>query len=206
MSKKKSRKKEQEVIADKAAAEAQALKDMTRLFELEEDARQLEQAMNDQHEVYKDAKTSFEAAQTRIREFIRDCRDAEKNYPLLHQKAESKAGDDTPDGWRDTPIDQVVQDKKVLGHLQAEGITTLGAYCDWRAAVAGDQGYQEPLLKFKGVGQAKADKVADQVIAWWAKAQVEHPTWGQESPPKTAEDVKPAEEGPKDEAKPNDGQ
>jgi len=89
--------------------------------------------------------------------------------------------------YKDVPLDQVIQEQKVVGLLKAEGVTTLGAYCDWRAAMAGDGGHYEPLLTFKGIGQAKADKVADQVIAWWAQAKVDHPRWG-EDPKETKSD------------------
>jgi len=185
----KSKKAKQQQVSDEAAQQAQAVKDMARLIELEGEAATAEAEMQECHEAYKDARTSFEAAQTRIREFIRDCRDAEKNYPLLHvqQAAATAGGGEGSDGWKDVPLDQVIQEQKVVGLLKAEGVTTLGAYCDWRAAKAGDGGHYEPLLTFKGIGQAKADKVADQVIAWWAQAKVDHPRWG-EDPKETKSD------------------
>ena len=184
---KRSRKDQQQSIVETVTAEARAVKDMQRLYELEAKSEEAEAVMLERKESYNDAKTAFEASQGAIREFIRACRDEKKDFPLFNRASSPSPADDSCDGWKETPLDQVIQDKKVVSLLLAEGVTTLGAYCDWRAAKAGDGGHYEPLLTFKGIGQAKADKVADQVIAWWAQAKVDHPRWG-EDPKETKSD------------------
>ncbi len=184
---KRTRKEKQQDIVKTVTAEARAVKDMQRLYDLEAKSEEAEAVMLERKQSYNDAKAAFEASQVAIREFIRACRDEKKDFPLLHVADSQQPADEGCDGWKDVPLDQVIQEKKVVSLLVAEGGTTLGAYCDWRAANAGDGGHYEPLLTFKGIGQAKADKVADQVIAWWAQAKVDHPRWG-EDPKETKSD------------------
>jgi ERCC4-type nuclease len=108
----------------------------------------------------KDAKGSLEMATRELLALI-----DEREQPTLFPTADS-AETSTTDAWRSEPIEVLNLPVGIVKVLQEAMITTLGAIAT--------QGEVGSLTDIEGIGEAKAEKIADALEQYWR----EHPQTG----------------------------
>jgi len=87
------------------------------------------------------------------------------NVTVNADNPQASASDPAPaaaDAWRSRPTSELGLPPKLIEKLADNGIETIGALEDQRAAFKGLRG-------IKGIGEAKADAIEDAVLAWLSK-------------------------------------
>jgi hypothetical protein len=108
----------------------------------------------------KATKEALEEEQAILNEFIAGL---DEELPLFDRKPDGEApADDTSSSWRSVHIEKLADfglPGPLIGILVEAGITSVGAVADWTLT--------KPLTEIAGVGQAKAEKIADALEAFW---------------------------------------
>ena len=124
-----------------------------------------EAEMNAAKEELKNAKTTFDAAVSRLRSIITSTRDGQPELPFGESEAQA------PESWRDVPLATLDIPDPSLKLLAESGIGTIGELSDWTA--------HRGICGVKGIGASKANVIMNALEVFWE----EHPEY-----------TKPAEE------------
>lgn len=127
------------------------------IYDKEVEVGRLEDDFEAKNERAKAAKKVFDAADTELRQLIRD-----RNQ----KRFDFDASESEP--WRDVALEDLAISATYLTALYEGGLETIGELTDWQAVGEGRE-----LTELKGMGPVGAAEVADHLATFWK----EHPEY-----------------------------
>jgi hypothetical protein len=110
-------------------------------------------------EAASDAKKTWEAALTRLQ---RLCLATQEELPLFDRPADAVV---EPEPWRSHPVAELGLPDGIVTALEEAGLATVGAMADYTE--------DHQITDVLGIGQAKADKIDEALLVFWATHPVE---------------------------------
>lgn len=132
---------------------------LAKIREQEQLVAACEDRLTDAKEEVKECRERFDVEVAKLRGLIRG---SQEKHPLFDGANESSKGADdaAPEDWRDVEISSLNIPDSLATKLYESSIESIGDLVDWQSS--GKQ-----IVGIKGVGAAKADKIADALEEFW---------------------------------------